>query len=133
MEIMVDSNIIISAILFPNTIVSKVFDFILDNHTLVLCDYIIKEVENVFLEKFPHKVNEMKKFIGKITYRRFDIDAMNISKYPKIRDIDDFPILVAAIESNVNILITGDKDFDEITIEKPIIMKPKRFVDEYMN
>jgi hypothetical protein len=31
----------------------------------VLCDYIIKEVENVFLEKFPHRVNEMKTFNGR--------------------------------------------------------------------
>jgi hypothetical protein len=30
MEIMVDSNIIVSSILFPNSIVAKVFDFILD-------------------------------------------------------------------------------------------------------
>jgi predicted nucleic acid-binding protein len=58
---------------------------------------------------------------------------MNTSLYPKIRDIDDFPVLVAAIESNVDILITGDKDFDEIKIDRPRIMKPRKFADEYMN
>ncbi|MDR1030795.1 MAG: PIN domain-containing protein [Treponema sp.] len=96
-------------------------------------NYILKEVENVFLEKFPHKTNEIKKFIGGIKYRKFDLGEMNISLYPKIRDISDFPILVAAIESNVDILITGDKDFDEITIDRPMIMKPRKFIDEYMN
>jgi hypothetical protein len=30
MEIMVDSNIIVSAILFPNSVVETVFNFILD-------------------------------------------------------------------------------------------------------
>jgi putative PIN family toxin of toxin-antitoxin system len=133
MEIMVDSNIIVSAILFPNSIVAKVFNFILDNHALVLCDYIITEVENVFLEKFPHKTDVMKKFIGGIKYRQFDLGEMNISIYPKIRDINDFPILAAAVESNVDILITGDKDFDEIKIDRPKIMKPRKFVDKYMN
>jgi putative PIN family toxin of toxin-antitoxin system len=133
MEIMVDSNIIVSAILFPNSIVAKVFNFILDNHTLVLCDYISNEVENVFLGKFPHKMNEMKKFIGRLKYRQFNLEKANISVYPKIRDIDDFPVLIAAIESNADILITGDKDFDEIRIDKPIIMKPRKFADEYMN
>jgi putative PIN family toxin of toxin-antitoxin system len=133
MEIMVDSNIIVSAILFPNSIVAKVFDFILDNHTLVLCDYIINEVENVFLEKFPHRMNEMKKLIGRLKYRRFNFEKSNISVYPRIRDINDFPILIAAIESNADIFITGDKDFDEISIDKPIIMKPRKFADEYMS
>jgi putative PIN family toxin of toxin-antitoxin system len=132
MEIIVDSNIIVSAILFPNSIVAKVFDTILDNHTLVLSKYIIKEVENVFIEKFSHKINEMKRFIGRIKYRQFDLDEMNISRYPKIRDINDFPILAIAIESNVDILMTGDKDFDEIIIDKPRIMKPRKFADEYM-
>jgi predicted nucleic acid-binding protein len=41
--------------------------------------------------------------------------------------------LAAAIESNVDILITGDKDFDEIIIDRPKIMKPGKFVDEYIN
>ena len=133
MEIMTDSNIIVSAILFPNSIVSKVFNHILDNNTLVLCDYIIKEVENVFLEKFPHRVNEMKTFIGRIKYRKFVLEKKSVSIYPKIRDINDFPVLVMAIESNVDLLITGDKDFDGITIDRPRIMKPRKYIDEYMN
>ena len=130
---MTDSNIIVSAILFPNSIVSKVFNHILDNNTLVLCDYIIKEVENVFLEKFPHRVNEMKTFIGRIKYRKFVLEKKSVSIYPKIRDINDFPVLVMAIESNVDLLITGDKDFDGITIDRPRIMKPRKYIDEYMN
>jgi putative PIN family toxin of toxin-antitoxin system len=133
MEIMVDSNVIVSAVLFPNAVVARVFNFILDNHKLVLCNYIINEVENVFQEKFPHKMNELKEFIGSLKYRQFDLEKVNISIYPKIRDIDDIPVLIAAIESNVDMLITGDKDFDEIAIEKPIIIKPRKFLDEYMN
>jgi putative PIN family toxin of toxin-antitoxin system len=133
MEIMTDSNIIVSAILFPKSLVSRVFDHVLDNNTLVLCDYIIKEVENVFLGKFPHKINEMRKFMEKIKYKLVDLNKNDISKYPNIRDANDFPILIAAIESTVDILITGDKDFDEIIIERPRIMKPRQFMDEYMN
>jgi predicted nucleic acid-binding protein len=44
-----------------------------------------------------------------------------------------FPNSAAAIESNADILITGDKDFDEITIDRPMIMKPRKFADEYIN
>jgi predicted nucleic acid-binding protein len=79
MEIMTDSNIIVSAILFPNSTVSKVFDYVLDNNTLVLCDYIIKEVENVFLEKFSHRISEMKTFMGRIKYKKFELEKKSIS------------------------------------------------------
>nr|WP_253679513.1 hypothetical protein [Treponema sp. OMZ 788] len=36
------------------------------------------------------------------------------NQYPKIRDIKDLPVLVSAILSDSDILITGDKDFDLI-------------------
>ena len=54
------------------------------------------------------------------------------SKYPHIRDMKDFPVLIAAIESGTDIFITGDADFDEIKIDKPRIMKPRQFQDEFM-
>jgi predicted nucleic acid-binding protein len=40
--------------------------------------------------------------------------------------------LANAIESKVDILITGDKDFDEIIIERPKIINPRKYIDEYI-
>jgi predicted nucleic acid-binding protein len=40
--------------------------------------------------------------------------------------------LAFAIEANIDVLITGDKDFDEIRIQKPKIMKARNYIDEYM-
>ncbi|AEF85207.1 conserved hypothetical protein [Treponema primitia ZAS-2] len=128
---MADANILISAILFPSSVVAKVFDCIIGNYILVLCNYTIKEVDNVFLDKFPHKINEKNTFMGELIYEKFDLKMDNNKKYPQIRDVADLPVLANAIESNVDILITGDKDFDEIQINKPIIIKPRQFLDKY--
>jgi predicted nucleic acid-binding protein len=57
---------------------------------------------------------------------------MDYGKYPQIRDKDDILLLASAIETNADIFITGDKDFDEIKIIKPKIMKPREYIDEYM-
>lgn len=46
----------------------------------------------------------------------------------KIRDIKDRPILRAAQTSNVDILLTGDKDFLESDIRNPKIMSPAEFI-----
>jgi putative PIN family toxin of toxin-antitoxin system len=132
MRIMVDANIIVSAILFPKSIVARVFDHIIDNYSLVLSQYTINEVEDVFNEKFPHKIDEMDDVMKKVPYELFILEKMYNKKYPEIRDIDDLPVLANAIESNVDLLVTGDKDFDDITIEKPIIINPRKYTEEYM-
>ena len=48
-----------------------------------------------------------------------------------IRDVKDAPVLYSAIISDVNILITGDRDFNDINIEKSEIMTPSEFLKKY--
>jgi predicted nucleic acid-binding protein len=125
-----DSNSMVSAVLFPKSPVAQVLEYMLDNDTLVLGDYIIDEVKNVFLDKFPHRINGMDLCIKSIKYKLVNVEKMDISKYPSIRDNNDFPVLITPIELKADIL--GDKDFDEIMIDRPKIMKPRKFIDEYM-
>jgi putative PIN family toxin of toxin-antitoxin system len=129
---MVDANIIISAILFPNSVVAKAFNHLIENHNLVLSKYTIYEIEDVFNEKFSHRIMEMKEFIQKIPFELYEDKKIENKKYPNIRDKNDLPVLINAIESKVDLLITGDKDFDDIIINKPKIIKPRKYIDEYM-
>jgi predicted nucleic acid-binding protein len=46
-----------------------------------------------------------------------------------IRDVKDRPILRAAIAANVDIIVTGDKDFLESGLTKPKIMSPADFIN----
>jgi len=50
MRIVVDTNIIVSAILFPNSLIAKIFEYVINCETLVLSQYIINETEKVFIE-----------------------------------------------------------------------------------
>ena len=45
-----------------------------------------------------------------------------------IRDIDDRPILRAAMKAKVDIILTGDKDFLESGLDNPLIMTPADFL-----
>jgi putative PIN family toxin of toxin-antitoxin system len=129
---MADANIIVSAILFPESIIANVLKHLIDNYSLVLSKYTIYEIEDVFNEKFRHRITEMKEFFQKTPYELFTLNKINNKKYPNMRDIDDLPVLANAIESKVDLLITGDKDFDDIKIERPKIIKPRKYLDEYM-
>ena len=129
---MVDANIIIFAGLFPESNVGIVLSHIVNNHELVLCQHTLDELENVFKNKFPKRIEHFKKFIDELKFDLVEYRAENYDKYPKMRDIDDLPLLVCAIETKVNLLVTGDKDFDEIIIETPKIMKPRKYIEEYI-
>lgn len=48
------------------------------------------------------------------------------------RDMNDYPVPYTAVVEDVDILITGDKDFADVDIEKPTIMTPSDFLNEYM-
>ena len=132
MRIIVDANIIISAGLFPKSNLGKALAHVIENHELVICQYTLNELEDVFKNKFPKKIEYLRKFIRRLKYELVEVEIINYKKYPNIRDIDDLPVLANAIESKVNLLITGDKDFDDIMIERPKIIKPRMYIDEYM-
>ena len=132
MRVMVDANIIISAGLFPESIVGKTLHHITKNESLVLCKYTLEELSEVFINKFPDRIKYFHQFIDELKYALVDIEINDISKYPKIRDNDDLPLLASAIESKVDLLVTGDKDFDEINIEKLKIIKPREYYEKYI-
>ena len=48
-----------------------------------------------------------------------------------IRDKSDYPVILSAILADVDVLITGDKDFKDIKIEKPEILTPTEFLQIY--
>lgn len=45
--------------------------------------------------------------------------------------MDDEKVLYSAIIADVDILLTGDKDFSDIEIEKPEILTPGAFLEKY--
>ena len=41
-------------------------------------------------------------------------------------------MLYTAIMEDVDVLVTGDKDFSDIDVERPEIMKPAEFMDQFI-
>ena len=130
MRVFVDTNIIISAILFPNAKVAKVFSHVIEKHTVIIASYIKEECKEVFEKKFPLKKEQLNIFFDGIRFEEFKTpEKIDEKKYPKIRDIKDLPVLVSAILSDSDILITGDKDFQDIKIDKPLIFTPSKYFE----
>jgi len=129
-KIFIDTNVLISAMLFPGSKTAYVFDYILETHQPVICSYSIDEAYTVFEKKFPHKLESLKDFFDNLDYEHFiSPKTINENNYPEMRDPHDVPILASAILSDSDILLTGDKDFDNLDLKRPLILSPSKYYD----
>ena len=133
MRIMLDTNILISVVIFNSAKLKQMLVDICDNHTLVLSSYVINEAEEVTERKFPNKKQAMYEFLYNLPCELvYTPETIIEEQAVDLRDKKDVPVLYSAIISDVDILITGDKDFEDIEIEKPEIMTANEFLEKYI-
>ena len=129
---MIDTNIFISAILFPNGKAASALKKALTHpYQPVTCDYVIGELRLKFHEKFPDRITELDTFL----YASLSI--IDLVKTPEtisdeeklIRDKKDRPILRAALDAGADLFLTGDKDFLEAAVKDPRIISVAEFLD----
>lgn len=132
MRIMFDTNVLISMILFPGTSFQKMLEYITRSHHLVLSSFVVDELFAVVERKFSGKRKAIDEFLSNLTYELVYTPHHMPGGLFEIRDIKDYPVLYTAIIENVDIFITGDKDFLEIDVELPEIMTPADFMEKYV-
>ena len=129
---MLDTNVLISALLFPGSKINAMMNCIFTQHQLVLSSYVVDELKRVVKRKFPQKENAINKLLMLMSfdyvYTPNDIEGGLF----ELCDEKDYPVLYTAIIEDVDVLITGDKDFSDIDIERPEIMTPTDFIEKYL-
>lgn len=134
MRILLDTNILISAALFPNGVASKAYlKAVTYPNKGVVCEWSIDELRRVYNRKFPNRIGSLNQFLAMVAIS-IEIIPTPVDEVPdevKIRDIKDRPILRAAQLTDVDLLLTGDKDFLESGVIKPIIINPSTFIEQW--
>ena len=59
MRVMADTNVYISALLFPASLPAKVLLHIADHHALLICDHIVAEIRDVVTRKRPDLLGDI--------------------------------------------------------------------------
>ncbi len=131
MRVMLDTNVLISAIVFRSKAMNKILEIVLSEHRLVLSSYVIYELKQVVSRKFEGKSVVLDEFLTALPYEFVHTPDVMDKELFEIRDDMDYPVLYTAIIEDVDVLITGDKDFAEIAVEKPEIMTPTEFLIKY--
>ena len=133
MRVMLDTNILLSAFVFQSRKIYAVINFIVSHHELVLSSYIVDELRDVVTRKFPKLSVELDEFLTTLSFTLVYTPKAIPGGLFEIRDISDAPILYTAIIEGVDVLITGDKDFEDVEVEMPAIMTISEFEAEYIS
>lgn len=132
MRILIDTNIVLSAILVPEGRMADALKFAIRNgYTLCLCTFGIEEMRFVVKRKFPDKMPVQERLLSEFSYELLLTPAVLPQNLPSMRDAKDLPVLASAIMGDVDVLLTGDKDFDAVDMERPLILSPARFMQLY--
>jgi len=127
---MIDTNIMVSALVFRRMKMTALLEKVAEEHTIVLCSYVIDEFYDVVTRKSAIYSSAVDSFLAKFPFEMV-YTPKQLGSTPEIRDKKDKPILYSAVLADVDILITGDKDFYEVDIERPEILSPSEFVERY--
>lgn len=134
MKIFIDTNIIISAILKPESVPSQAFiKAVSSPNQAFVCQQNIDELIRIFEKKFPAKLPILQKFLDSATPKLKIVPTSEVKVIGEkdIRDVNDRPILRSALSISADVLLTGDKDFLESKIRNPKILNAKDFVESF--
>ena len=131
MKVLIDTNILISAVLNPVGIPYLAYKKAVTHPNKgIICEQNVLELHEIFRRKFPTKIQFLETFLSSAS---ISLIVVPIPKLPdniekQIRDVKDRPILRAAISANADILLTGDKDFLESNVKQPLPLTAAEFL-----
>lgn len=131
MRVMLDSNVLISALIFNSEHINKAIEAASqEGNRLLLPVYIIDEVRHVIELKWPNRLGDFDLFLELLDFEEVDtLEEADGTEF-SIRDDKDRPVVLSAIAGKADVLLTGDKDFIDVEVPNLRIMHPVRFASE---
>lgn len=132
MRVLIDTNVLISAALNASGVPFQAYVKAASYPNRgMICEQNVDEMKRIFNKKFPHRLTALDKFlsVALLTLELVPIPTDEHVLEAQIRDVKDRPILRAAVAAKADVLLTGDRDFLESGLEKPIVMSPSEFLE----
>jgi putative PIN family toxin of toxin-antitoxin system len=126
MRIMLDTNVLISAFVFGGR-TGKLMNILLaSEHRLYVSEYVDLEFKAKLEAKWPDLAKKVYVF-----YHRMDICFCESTdqKLGELRDEKDIPVLSDAIYNNIDLILTGDKDFLDARLKHPLVFSPSMMLE----
>ena len=128
MKIMLDTNVIISALIFGGK-TQKLLKFLLaSEHEILISEYVNQEFYDKIKEKWPNVADDIYMYYRFMSFN-FCESSPTLEDNLSLRDPKDIQVLSDALYHDVDILLTGDKDFLDSEVRKPLILSPSMMAD----
>ncbi len=129
----IDTNVIVSSLLFENSIPSKAFRYVLKQGEVLLSIELLEELSDVLgREKFNRFVTseERDEFLETFIERAILIEVIKvIEKVQECRDSKDDKILELALNGGAGYIVSGDKDLLVLNPFRDVkIVTPEEFL-----
>jgi putative PIN family toxin of toxin-antitoxin system len=131
MRIMIDSNIVVSSLVFKSANMGKVIECICSEHELCIASCCMDEIRTLMSEKFSNAESTLDEFFAKVPHTLLQSPENPGNPLFKIRDPNDYLVLHTAIIEQVDMLVTGDRDFFDVKIDRPEIIHPMDFLNRF--
>lgn len=133
MKVLIDSSTLYSAIAHDSK-VSNIIELLIEEHTIVLSDYIVEELErnlrkNVSKEKEDKVIDLIEDFVSNCQVIKKDDYIKNLQRAEKMISKKDAPILACGMLPDIDYIVTSDKEFFEIEIDDVSILSPNEIDD----
>ena len=126
MKIMLDTNVLISALVFggqAGRLLGMLFD---SEHELYVSDYVDREFKAKLEQKWSSKAQNVYTL-----YHKLDIHFCESTTeiLGELRDVKDVPVLSDARYHNMDLILSGDKDFLEAGLDHPLVFSPAMMLE----
>ena len=128
MKIMLDTNVLISALVFGGQ-AGRLLGILFDSeHELYVSDYVDLEFKAKLEQKWPSKAQKVYSLYHKLDIRFCESTTEVLGE---LRDVKDVPVLSDARYHKMDLILSGDKDFLEAGLEQPLVFSPA-MMPEYL-
>jgi uncharacterized protein len=129
MKVLLDTNVIVSAVT-TRGLCADIFRAVLADHELVTCTKVLQEVARILHSKFSVPDSLISEYLELIAQDAILAEAKEVPTV-QIKDLDDIEIIGAAISGKADVMVTGDRELQDIKpMRKLRIVSPRAFWEE---
>lgn len=130
MKVMLDTNVLISALKSGTGTCAEVLQVVLATHRLAVGTTILAECERVLVEKMKVPAPRARAVVTFLASQAEVIQPAEPATWP-LSDADDRWVVAAALEGHVDVLITGDSDILDEAGSDLRTLTPRQFLERH--
>lgn len=113
LRVFLDSNVIFSGLYHSGGTLGLILKHCVEGKfTAVICPLVLEEVIRTIKGKLPASVQDLRRLTVSIPWEMVkDPSPQRVAEWSGVIHIEDAVILAAAVDSKLDVLVTGDKDF----------------------